>query len=304
MITSETLKIHERQRGATIAESLKAHVHRRMDDPYPDAEFGSEGGALLPGARTAAEASAKESACNRGSRAREESAFDAKQITMPDEARSVADTFSHLRPSIVVDEAESAGTRADEVVSAQVVKNAVDMEVPMSSALQEQFMSPHLASIFAHALNYRCGGADYPELFENWQEFREVDPGHQREHLKPRFRRTDYNAALTPGECSRMLATRPDAQVAGDWMFVPSARQLGWRYKALKSSFMTCKQRVAPGDSLAQNLDEVTRALGEMWERIQAQTAAMKRPKGGVVKMHLNGDVRKLFGAEDIAKRK
>ena len=41
-----------------------------------------------------------------------------------------------------------------------------------------------------------------------------------------------------------MLATRPEMQVAGDWMLVPAARNLHWRYEVLHSAFMVCKQKV------------------------------------------------------------
>ena len=290
------LQIHQFEQCATIAESLKAHVERRMNELYPDSEFGSTDGALLPGVRAIAE-SLQSQKCTPQ---QEESAFDHKQSTMHDGARSVEDTFTNLRPSIVVDEGETAGTFAPEVVRDQAVSNIVDLEVPMSNVLEEQFVSNYFSKIFGYTLNYSCGGADYPELFGNWDELTEEDQSRWREHLKPRFRRTADDAVLLPGAYSQMMATRPEMQVAGDWMVVPSARQLHWRYTVLRSAFMTCTQRLSPGTSLNQNLEELVSATAKIWKRIQAKMVAIKNWEGEVQKVPLNGDVRKLFIAEGI----
>ena len=69
-------------------------------------------------------------------------------------------------------------------------------------------------------------------------------------------------------------------QVAGDWMLAPSARQLDWRYTALHAAFVTCKQRITPGESLNENLNELISATGEIWKRIQAKTVAIKNSDG------------------------
>ena len=58
-----------------------------------------------------------------------------------------------------------------------------------------------------------------------------------------------------PGDYAAMLATHAEAQVASDWMAVPIARNLHWRYAILHSAFMTCKQNVAPGEALSHNLE-------------------------------------------------
>ena len=51
-------------------------------------------------------------------------------------------------------------------------------------------------------------------------------------------------AVLLPGDHAAMLSTRAEAQVAGDWMVVPVARNLHWRYAVLHSAFVCCKQKV------------------------------------------------------------
>ena len=53
---------------------------------------------------------------------------------------------------------------------------------------------------------------------------------------------------------------RPEMQIAGDWMVIPGARNLHWRYEVLHSAFMVCKQKVAPGKTLNQNLDDLLEA--------------------------------------------
>ena len=63
----------------------------------------------------------------------------------------------------------------------------------------------------------------------------------------------------------------------------------------MHSAFMTCKNRVALGESLNQNLEELITATEKIWKRIQAKTVTIKNTK-----MLLNGDVRKLFSADDI----
>ena len=63
---------------------------------------------------------------------------------------------------------------------------------------------------------------------------------------------------------------------------------------------MTCMQRIAPGESLNTNLNELIDATEKIWKRIQAKTVAIKNAAGDVVKMPLNGDVRKLFAADGI----
>ena len=98
-----------------------------------------------------------------------------------------------------------------------------------------------------------------------------------------------------PGEYAQMLATRPELQVATDWMLVPAARNLHWRYEVLHSAFMTCKQKVAPGESLQQNLDELIAAARKIWERIAKNTVIINGKK-----QNINGNIGMLFSADGI----
>ena len=50
------LEIHAREKCTTVAESLKLHVEKRVNELYPDKQFGTEEGAVLLGITAVAEA--------------------------------------------------------------------------------------------------------------------------------------------------------------------------------------------------------------------------------------------------------
>ena len=86
--------------------------------------------------------------------------------------------------------------------------------------------------IFPAALNYDCGGADYPGLFATFQE---DDADTLQEAVQTRWRRIAGEAVVTPGIYKQMLATRPEKQISGDWLLVPAAQNLHWRWMVLRS---------------------------------------------------------------------
>ena len=92
-----------------------------------------------------------------------------------------------------------------------------------------------------------------------------------------------------------VLAARPEMQVSSDWMLVPAARNLHWRYEVLHSAFMVCKQKVAPGESLQQNLDELIVAVRKIWECISKNTVSINNQK-----RNINGNIGMLFSADDV----
>ena len=91
------------------------------------------------------------------------------------------------------------------------------------------------------------------------------------------------------------LATRPEMQIAGDWMVVPGARNLHWRYAVLHSAFMVCKQKVSPGESLSENLEELIQATRKIWEHISKNSVVI-----GGNKRNVNGNLGMLFAADNI----
>ena len=118
------LKIHTFQKCATVAESLKKHATQRVDRLYPEAN------GLLPGIEITADEST-------------DTAWDNKQATghdhmtlAPGQAEKV---FQHVRPNIVVDEGDSKGSFAPEVVLEHAVDNIAEMTIqknPFNSTYQ------------------------------------------------------------------------------------------------------------------------------------------------------------------------
>ena len=273
-----------------MAESLKAHATRRIDRDYPELTHGGKTGALLPGLQELLE----EQSAQAGSR-NEDSAFDMKQSTTHDSSRTAQELFTHMRPSIVCDEGETENTFTPDVVAEHAMDNILDMPVRMSNVFEDQFVSKYLPRVFPWALNYDCGGAEYPKLFANWDEALESQEKMLTEGIQQRWRKLADEAVLLPGEHAKMLSTRPEMQIAGDWMVVPGARNLHWRYAVLHSAFMVCKQKVAPGESLSQNLTELVEATKKIWSRITSNSVVINKQK-----RNINGNLGMLFAADNI----
>ena len=153
------------------------------------------------------------------------------------------------------------------------------MSIRMSNKFEEQFISKYMPRIFPWSLNYDCGGPEFPALFENWEDMISDQDELLKRGIQQRWRKLPEEAALVPGEYAQMLATRPEMQVAADWMLVPAARNLHWRYQVLHSAFMVCKQKVAPGESLQQNLDELLIAVRKIWLCIAKNTVVINEKK-------------------------
>ena len=224
-----------------------------------------------------------------------DSAFDMKQSTMHDLPASESNPFQGMRPSIVIDEASSRDTFDDDVVAEYALESISALSIKMSNKFENQFVSKYTPRIFPWALNYDCGGAEYPGLFTDWEEILQGDQDCVVPSLEKRWRRLTNEAPLLPGEYARMLATRPETQVAGDWMVVPAARNLHWRYAVLHSAFLVCKQKVAPGETLNQNLADLIEATEKVWKRISSNTVRING-----VKKNINGNIQMLFAAEDL----
>ena len=127
-----------------------------------------------------------------------------------------------------------------------------------------------MSRIFPWALNYSCGGADYPHLFSDWSPLAGNDTDAVPLAAQTRWRRLAEAAMLTPGQYAQQQATRPEAQICADWMLVPAARNLHWRYEVLHASFfLSCKQNVAAGEALNTNIVELVSAVALLWDRSQ-----------------------------------
>ena len=99
--------------------------------------------------------------------------------------------FKHARPSIVTDDASTTDTLSDEVVAEYALKSISSLTIKMSNKFENRFVSKYTSRIFPWALNYACGGADYPNLFSDWEEF----PGRQhRATMEKTFERSSLGS--------------------------------------------------------------------------------------------------------------
>ena len=87
-----------------------------------------------------------------------------------------------------------------------------------------------------------------------------------------RWRRLASSPVLLPGEAAQLYATRSEAQIGADWMCIPAARNLHWRYQILRQAFLVCKAKVAPGESGDVNLQVLVKAATSLFERLQRGT--------------------------------
>ena len=284
------LKIHAYMQQKTVDASLKAHVDQRVAKFYPAAEYGTPTGKVLPEIVSMAPEQQQKDAPRST-----DSAFDFKQTAMPDVVESEVELFSNVRPSIVTDEGYTANTLNDDVVAEYALKSVSGLTVKMSNHFENQFVSKYTTRIFPWALNYDCGGAEYPDLFADWDELLSGEKGCLAASIQQRWRRLADEAPLVSGDYAAMLSTRPEVQVAGDWMLVPAARNLHWRYAVLHSAFVMCKQKISPGESLLQNLTDLVEATKTIWSRIASNVVTINQQK-----KNINGNMSMLFAADDL----
>ena len=277
------LKIHECMKQSDPITSLIAHVDDRLKTHYPN-EVYNDAGATLPQIKAMVTEQAERQT------KMVDSAIDMKQSTMPDNPKSTEALFDHVRPSIVTDEGTSEGTFRSEDVMAHGLQTASNLRVTMSNDFEDQFVTKYISRIFPWALNYDCGGPDFPYLFTQQEDSTDV-----ASNADQRWRRQNNEAPLLSAEYAAMMATRPESQISGDWMIVPAARNLHWRYTVLRSAFLTCKQKVAPGETLEQNLQQLVAATATIWKRIQKNQVVI-----GGKKTNMNGNVAMIFAADDV----
>ena len=284
------LKIHAYMQKETVEASLKKHVDTRVAACYPPGEYDTAEGAVPPEISRMAAASDSQ---NSGKTP--ESSFDMKQSTMHDTPEATARLFDHMRPSIVLDEGTAEDTLHPEVVADHTLQSISNLTIRMSSKFENQFVSKYTSRIFPWALNYDCGGAEYPNLFMDWEESLRGEQGCVAASIQTRWRRLQNEAPLLPGDYAAMLATRAETQLGGDFMLVPAARNLHWRYEVLNSCFLLCKQKVAPGATLNQNLVDLIEATTKKWHRIASNSVQVNGHK-----KNINGNMALLFEADDI----
>ena len=95
---------------------------------------------------------------------RVEPPIEEKHQTMPDAARPAEELCHEMRPGSVV--AERGGNllvdTADQIRAA--LQKQSTLEVQVGTKFEDQFVAPYLSRIFPWALNFECGGPEYPDF--------------------------------------------------------------------------------------------------------------------------------------------
>ena len=152
---------------------------------------------------------------------------------MPDAPEDMQNLFEHQRPVLVVGEGTTTHAIEKDVVAEFALGSVTEVKLEMSNEFENQFLTQYVPRIFPATLKYDCGGADYMDLFSSWCA---EDDNSIESAVRTRWRRLAGEAVLTPGAYAQMLATRPEKQIAGDWLLVPAAQNLHWRWMVLRSA--------------------------------------------------------------------
>ena len=133
--------IHQNMRSATLQESLKKHVHERVERCYPERIYDDEG-AIIPELTQMVQEQLQPQ-----KKPSQETAFEFKQPTMPDAATSAEELFSHARPVLVVPEASTESALAPAVTAEYSMGKLAAMDVTMSNRFEDQWVTKYLTRI-------------------------------------------------------------------------------------------------------------------------------------------------------------
>ena len=278
--------VHKRP---TVLQSLHSHVEKRVDELYPSNIYTDVQGSIPPALRRMAQSQTTSDQMNTGS-SEAETAYEMKQSTMPDAPDEVEKVFTYARPSLVVGEATATDALDINTTLEHALGSVSSMTLEMSNVFENQFVSKYMPRIFPWAFNYDCGGADYPDLFTTYDD---TEPKTRATAVRNTWRRVAGEAVVTPGYYKQMISTRPEKQIASDWLVVPAAQNLHWRWMVLRSAFLTCKQKVKPGNTLLENLEALVDAAKTLFTRMKRGKVVIEgraRPMNGEVAMLFKDD--------------
>ena len=123
------------------------------------------------------------------------------------------------------------------------------LDVNMVNEFQGQVINNFAARVFQLGSELRLRWNRLPICIRLFGFFRYAVCHEANAQLKSRWRRLESNAPLLPGPYAKMLACRPDLQVAIDWMTVPAVRHPRWRNTVMQSAFVLNKQRTNPDEN-------------------------------------------------------
>ena len=78
---------------------------------------------------------------------------------------SLESVFQGVCPMIVLNDNESSDAHAPDTMAHEVGHKISGLQVTMSNAFIDQFVSEYMSRIFLGALKYTCGGPDFFDLF-------------------------------------------------------------------------------------------------------------------------------------------
>ena len=204
----------------------------------------------------------------------------------------VNETFRSERPSLIIGERQ-ASKEFNVASQTQAAFNKVSgLQVRMGNDFEHQFNSEYMSRIFPWALNYSCGGADYQDLFNSWED---LTADNRSTLFAGRHRRPPDAPILSPGSYAQMLATRCEAQLGSDWLLVPAARNLHWRFTVLQNAFGLTMQQMNLDPDLEQQVSTLLDNMRWIWEAYSKNIVTIKGEA-----RYINGNFRLLLQDDNI----
>ena len=142
------------------ARKLLESAEQRINQYYPAEKFESQEGALIDELTQMVE-----DAAARWKKRSRDSLIEEKNQTMPDASANAADAFEHVRPVGVVAERDAnlLVEHADQMKKALGKYSNLDVQV--ATRFEDQFVPLYLSRVYPWALNFECGGPEYPDFF-------------------------------------------------------------------------------------------------------------------------------------------
>ena len=133
---------------------------------------------------------------------------------------------------------------------------------------------------------------DYANLFDKWYDL--VDENYSSRHNASN-RRPPSAPILDAGKFAQMLATRCEAQIASDWVLVPAARNLHWRYMVLHNAFCVTKRYATLDPDTGEQIQNLLKQMRWIWEAYRKNTVTINKQQ-----CHINSNFRLLLQDDDI----
>jgi hypothetical protein len=271
-------------------ENALTEYTKRVEELYPAARFGCEGGLIE-------EIDAMSKACSKRFRNNgAETPAEMKNAAMPDLQNdpSLATLFDNVRPQHVLEDSDAGKVISAEMQVKAGLGNFSEWKVRLQNGLEGQsFTAKYMSRVLPFVFNYMAGGPEFEDFYRpSIEEENALEPAAK----KPRWRRVEGSAVLTPPAYVRNLARRPELQLAAECTVIPIARNLCIRHAALNSSYMKVGRAAQSQGPSAESAEEYVKAATQLLDLLDR----------GVYYLHgkalpVNGDVRNLRFADGLA---